>query len=106
MTLMNAVFDVLSDPGWVLAQDGENWDPDPKTPKGLEGLMPKWIGWAKWVSIGVGILGLVACGIMMMIGRRNRSHLAAEGAAGLLWVVAGISVVALAGGTVPAMIGA
>ncbi|MGW3091661.1 hypothetical protein [Streptomyces sp. NPDC001108] len=68
--------------------------------------MPTWIGWAKWLAIGVGILGLIACGIMMMAGRRNRSHMSAEGATGLLWIVGGLSVVSLAAGVVPAIMGA
>lgn len=91
----------------VLAQEGESctgWDCGPEAPPGLDGLQGDWIGWAKWVAILAGILGLIACGVMMMIGRRNRGHLAAEGASGLLWVVAGLSVVSLAGGVVPLIV--
>lgn len=86
----------------VLAQD--DWDSPAETPPGMEGLMGDWIGWAKWLAIGTGVLGLIACGVMMMVGRRNRSHLAAEGASGLLWVMAGLSVVSLAGGVVPLVV--
>ncbi|SOD67428.1 hypothetical protein SAMN06297387_13114 [Streptomyces zhaozhouensis] len=100
MELLASVASAVAD-ATVAAED---WDPAPEAPEGLEGLMPQWIGWAKWLAIGLGIIGLIACGIMMMIGRRNRSHLAAEGASGLLWVVGGISVVSLAGGVVPLML--
>ena len=103
MNVVAHVMQILADGEWILAE--ENWDPDAETPDGLEGLMPEWISWAKWLAIGAGIIGLIACGIMMMIGRRNRSHLAAEGASGLLWVVAGLAVVSLAGGTVPLIVG-
>ncbi|MER7952323.1 hypothetical protein ABTY59_33520 [Streptomyces sp. NPDC096079] len=84
---------------------GTNWNAPPAAPPGMDSIMPTWVGWAKYAAIGGGILGLIACGIMMMIGRRNRSHLAAEGASGLLWVMAGLSIVALAGGVVPAIVG-
>lgn len=81
-----------------------NWDAPPASPPGMETILPEWVGWAKYVAIGAGILGLIACGIMMMVGRRNRSHLSAEGASGLLWVLGGLSVVTLAAGVVPAII--
>ncbi|WP_326655672.1 hypothetical protein [Streptomyces sp. NBC_01750] len=82
------------------------WDAPPASPPGMETVMPEWIGWAKYFAIGAGILGLIACGIMMMVGRRNRSHLSAEGANGLLWVLGGLSVVTLAAGVVPGIVGA
>jgi len=44
------------------------------------------------------------CGIMMMIGRRNRSQLAAEGASGIPWVIGGLSVVSLAAGITSAVL--
>ncbi|MEU0670889.1 hypothetical protein ABZ508_34200 [Streptomyces lavendulocolor] len=80
------------------------WDAPPKSPPGMETIMPEWVGWAKYFAIGAGILGIIACGIMMMVGRRNRSHLSAEGANGLLWVLGGLSVVTLAAGVVPAIV--
>jgi hypothetical protein len=87
----------------MLAGDFPN--PPPKSPPGLDKVFGSWISWAKWIAVAVGILGMIACGIMMMIGQRNRHHLAAEGAAGLVWVVAGISVASLAAGTVPMLFG-
>lgn len=42
---------------------------------------------------------------MMAIGRRNRAHLAAEGANGILWTVAGVSLAMLAAGVVPGLMG-
>ncbi|MBE9500770.1 hypothetical protein IHE61_31195 [Streptomyces sp. GKU 257-1] len=58
------------------------WDQGPKPPPGMDGTFQDWIGWAKWIAIACGIIGLIACGVMMMVGRRNRSHMSAEGAAG------------------------
>ncbi|WP_438297854.1 hypothetical protein [Streptomyces sp. HUAS TT7] len=83
---------------------GNPYDSTPKAPPGMETVGPQWVGWGKWVAIIAGILGLISCGVMMMIGRRNRSHLSAEGAGGLLWTVAGLSVVALAAGVVPQIV--
>lgn len=107
MSMLSAaaqLMDVVPDhiPDWVLA-DGEDcgWDCPAETPPGLGGLRSDWISWAKWLAILAGILGLIACGVMMMVGRRNRGHLAAEGASGLVWTIAGLSVVSLAAGVVP-----
>lgn len=103
MSLMHALSDVVAlapmDP-----KPGTNWDAPPASPPGMETILPEWVGWAKYVAIGAGILGLIACGVMMMVGRRNRSHLSAEGASGLLWVLGGLSVVTLAAGVVPAIV--
>ena len=104
VTLATSVV-VLGAAGAPLAAAADpDWDSDPKAPPGMEDVFPEWVGWGKWVAIGCGILGLIACGVMMMVGRRNRSHLAAEGASGLLWVMAGLSVVSLAAGVVPAIV--
>ncbi|MFC9298491.1 hypothetical protein ACFTWH_28015 [Streptomyces sp. NPDC057011] len=84
--------------------DPKSWNQGPASPPGMDTIMPKWVGWAKYFAIGAGILGIIACGIMMMVGRRNRSHLAAEGANGLLWVLGGLSVVTLAAGVVPSIV--
>jgi len=72
---------------------------------GMGQQMTNWIGYAKTIGIAAGVIGLIICAIMMMIGRRNRSHLAAEGATGVVWVVAGLSVAAMAPGLVSALMG-
>ena len=78
-------------------------NPPPKAPPGTSGMFSNFIAWAKYIGMAVGVLGLIACGIMMSAGRRNRSHLAAEGASGLLWTGAGLSVIVLAVSIVTAM---
>ncbi|WP_234312802.1 hypothetical protein [Streptomyces sp. NRRL F-5065] len=102
MSLMHALSDVVAIA--PMAPGDPGWDAPPASPPGMETILPEWVGWAKYVAIGAGILGLIACGIMMMVGRRNRSHLSAEGASGLLWVLGGLSVVTLAAGVVPAIV--
>lgn len=94
----------LTDLAALPMADDPGWDAPPASPPGMEDVMPEWVGWGKYLAIGTGILGFMACGIMMTVGRRNRSHLSAEGANGLLWVLAGLSVVSLAAGVVPSIV--
>lgn len=72
-------------------------NPAPKAPPGLESLGSDLIAWTKWAALIAGVVGLIVCGIMMIIGRRNRSGLAVEGAIGIAWAIAGLVVVAAAG---------
>ncbi len=70
-------------------------NPGPIPPPGTEIIVGNWIGYFKWFALVAGTLGLILCGIMMMIGRRHRSALASEGAAGVPWVIAGLVLVSL-----------
>lgn len=79
-------------------------NPAPLAPPGLEKFANDFLGWLKWTGLACGVAGLMFCGIMMMIGRRNRSQLAAEGASGIPWVVGGLSVVSLAAGITSAVL--
>jgi hypothetical protein len=63
------------------------------------------LGWLKWGGLVAGLVGLMICGIMMAVGRRNRHALAADGAAGIPWVLGGLSVIVLAAGVVGAVFG-
>jgi hypothetical protein len=92
-------------PGASSGSGGVNLN-QPATPiPGLGDTLTQWIGWAKTIGMFAGVIGFIICGVMMMIGRRNRSHLAAEGASGLVWVIAGASVVVMAPGVISAMMG-
>jgi hypothetical protein len=77
-------------------------------PKAIPGLGPQineWIGYVKTAAIAAGVIGILICSIMMMVGRRNRSHLSAEGATGLIWVLFGLSIASMAGGIVAGILG-
>ncbi len=80
------------------ASGGPN--PAPAPPPGLAKRVDTLLAWWKWGSLIAGVFGLVACGAMMAIGRRNRSNLAADGAAGIPWVLAGLTLIALSSGIV------
>lgn len=75
-------------------------NPAPAAPPGLARRVNTLLGWWKWGSLVGGVFGLIACGAMMAIGRRNRSNLAADGAAGIPWVLAGLTLIALSSGIV------
>jgi hypothetical protein len=75
-------------------------NPAPAAPPGLAGRVDTLLAWWKWGSLIGGVFGLIACGAMMAIGRRNRSNLAADGAAGIPWVLAGLTLIALSSGIV------
>ena len=81
--------------GTPTAPPNTSLDPGAVAPPGLDVVGSEWISWTTWVGEIGGILGLMACGIMMTIGRKNRSHLAGEGASGIPWVVAGLTIICL-----------
>jgi hypothetical protein len=80
-------------------------DVTPQAPEGLDVLGTTIIGWLMWIVMIAGFGGLLWCGIMMAIGRRNRSAMAADGATGIPWVVAGLSTVAFGAAVVGMVIG-
>jgi hypothetical protein len=75
-------------------------NPAPVAPPGLSTKVSTLLGWWKWGALIAGIFGLIGCGAMMAIGRRSRSALAADGAAGIPWVLAGLTLIALSSGIV------
>ena len=62
-----------------------------ESPPGWISIGTIFISWLKWILTVVGVGGLFVCGIMMTIGRRNRSAFAAQGASGVSWVLVGLS---------------
>jgi hypothetical protein len=80
-------------------------DVSPVAPGGLAELGTTLISWLMWIAMIAGFGGLLWCGIMMAIGRRNRSAMAADGATGIPWVIAGLSTVAFGAGIVAMVLG-
>ncbi|GAB7044000.1 MULTISPECIES: hypothetical protein [Catenuloplanes] len=71
--------------------------PDP-TPVPIPGLAPvaeTFLAWGKWVLVVAGVLGMFICGGMMILGQRNRSATAVDGAAGIPWVLGGLTLAAV-----------
>ena len=85
----------------VLAQ-GDDTDPEggggvpsqptPQAPPGIDGFATQVLGWIAWATGFCAVGSLMYVGIMMMVGRRNRSQMAADGLAGLPWIIAGLIV--------------
>lgn len=75
-------------------------DPAPAPVPGLSGSVNTILAWVKWGALIAGVLGLSLCAFKMMVGHRNRSTFAADGAAGIPWVLAGLSLVATGAGIV------
>ena len=69
--------------------------PAPSPPPGLGELGETFISWMTWILRICGVAGLMACGVMMAVGRRNRSAMAADGAAGIPWVLGGLTLGAI-----------
>lgn len=69
-------------------------------PADLQTAVTTVIGWGKWIMFYLGIIGLLICGVQMLIGRRNRHSFAADGAAGIPWVLGGLSLVSASSGIV------
>ncbi|MEU0529201.1 hypothetical protein [Amycolatopsis tolypomycina] len=69
-------------------------DPPPKVPGAqLEKATNYALGIMKWGGIVGAVGSLIAAGIMMAIGRRNRNNMAIEGVIGIPWVIGGMAVV-------------
>ncbi len=69
-------------------------DADPETPPGVGPRVAPLIGWLKWGGLVAGVIGLIVCAIMMIMGRRSRNQTAIEGAVGIPWVLAGLTIIA------------
>ncbi len=71
-------------------------DPEPAAPPGFADLAGNLLGWMKWGVLAAGVLGLLICALMLIIGRRNRSATAYEGLIGSAWVVGGLALASVA----------
>jgi len=84
----------------LLAAGGEQVpavpNPGPAAPPELGERVNTFLAWLKWGGLVAGVIGLIICGIMMAVGRRNRHALSADGAAGIPWTLAGVSLVVTA----------
>ncbi|MBW0101425.1 hypothetical protein [Pseudonocardia sp. KRD291] len=77
-----------------LAQQVPN--PGPAVPPGLGALADQLLGWLKWGVLVSGVLGILICAFMLIIGRRNRSATAYEGLVGSAWVLGGLALASVA----------
>jgi hypothetical protein len=71
-------------------------DPGPVAPPGFAELAGNLLGWVKWGVLVAGVLGILICALMLIIGRRNRSATAYEGLVGSAWVIGGLALASVA----------
>jgi hypothetical protein len=71
-------------------------DPPPVPPPGLAPITNLLLSWMKWGVVVFGVVGLLTCAMMIIIGRRNRSATAYEGLVGAAWVLAGLGLASVA----------
>lgn len=72
-------------------------DGEPAAPTtGLGTFGTNFIGWMKWIVLIAGIIGLIICAGMLVVGRRNRNAVAQDGIVGGVWVIGGICMAAVA----------
>jgi hypothetical protein len=79
-------------------------NPQPAPPPGLAATANTMLAWLKWVGLVTGVFGFGICAMMMIVGRRNRSNMAVDGASGIPWVLGGLSLMSLASGLVGAVL--
>jgi hypothetical protein len=70
-------------------------DPTPAPIPGMTDVANMFLGWGKWTLLVGGVLGMFICGGMMILGRRNRSATAVDGATGIPWVLGGLTLGAI-----------
>lgn len=91
MSTLYSVLTVASDLATVLP--AQLPDPAPVQPPGTDGLVTI-LGWAKWVALFICILGLIAAGAMMAVGRSRGEG--GEHVGKLGWVLGGVIVISAA----------
>lgn len=73
-------------------------DPPPAVPiPELNNLATLIIGGMKWFCLVAGVVGILICSMMIMVGRRNRNQVAADGLSGIVWVIGGLALLSLGG---------
>ena len=86
----------LAAQAWQYLAGGGVPNPPVQAPPGLSKPVNTILGWGKWGVLVCGVAGLLICAGKMAIGHRNRAAFAADGATGVPWVLAGLSLAAVA----------
>ena len=71
-------------------------NPPPEPPPGLANFGNQIIAWLKWGVLIGGMVGMLICSGMIILGRRNRSSVAQDGLVGSVWVIGGLAMASVA----------
>jgi hypothetical protein len=71
-------------------------NPPPEPPPGLANFGNQIIAWLKWGVLIGGMVGMLICSGMVILGRRNRSSVAQDGLVGSVWVIGGLAMASVA----------
>lgn len=85
------------------SEDAPN--PPPQAPPGIGALAEQVIAWLKWGVLAAGMIGILVCAAMIILGRRRHGGLAQEGLIGSLWVLGGLALASVAAVLVGAFAG-
>lgn len=80
-------------------------NPPPQAPPGIGELAEQVIAWLKWGVLAAGMIGILVCAGMIIVGRRRRGGLAQEGLIGSVWVLGGLALASVAAVLVGAFAG-
>ncbi|ONH33461.1 hypothetical protein BL254_19915 [Protofrankia sp. BMG5.30] len=70
-------------------------NPPPAAPEQVTKVTDWFIALVKYGGLAAGVIGLSICAIQMMVGRRNRHAMSADGALGVPWTLLGVSLIAM-----------
>lgn len=76
----------------VLTQNPLIPNPPPGVPQQFQGFGNMVVAALKWILIVAGVGGLLACAIMIVVGRRNRNQLAQQGIFDVGYVMLGLAI--------------
>jgi hypothetical protein len=67
----------------------------PAAPADVDTLAAQILAWLHWGALLAGVIGLLACVAMVVVGHRRRVGLAQDGVVGSLWVLTGLTLASL-----------
>jgi hypothetical protein len=80
--------------------------PQGAPPEGLENFVNLLLSWLVWGIAVSGLVGLLICAGMIIVGRRSRNQMAIDGLMGAVWVFGGLALAGSAAVLVNAVTGA
>jgi hypothetical protein len=71
--------------------------PTPAIPAEVQAPIQTVTSWVIGIGIALAVVLVAFCGAKIMAGRTGRSSMGADGVTGIVWVIAGLTVIAMSG---------